>query len=83
MLGLLQFNLNIPLDVHFVESTPKLPLSKDAILNTFKDVFEGLGHIGSSTFVTDETVKPVQHTPTRVPVALLNEVEETLLGLEK
>lgn len=83
MLGLLQFNLNIPPDVHVVESTPKLPLSKDTILNMSKDVFEGLGHIGSSTFVTDETVKPVQHTPTRVPVALLNEVEKTLLDLEK
>ena len=59
------------------------PLSEDAILNAFKEVFEGLGHIGNSTFVTDETVKPVQHTPTLVPVALLNEVEETLLDLEK
>ena len=71
MLGLLQFNLNIPQDVHVVESTPKPPLSKDAILYTFKDVFEGLTHhIGNSTFVTDETVKPVQHTPRHVPVAL-------------
>ena len=59
------------------------PLSKDAILNTFKDVFEGLGHIGNSTFVTDETVKPVQHTPRRVPVALRDEVKEKLLDLEK
>lgn len=38
--------------------TPKPPLSKYAILNTFRDVFEGLGHIGNSLFVT-ETVKPV------------------------
>lgn len=35
------------------------PLSEDAILNAFKEVFEGLGHIGNSTFVTDETVKPL------------------------
>ena len=40
MLGLLQFNLNIPQNVHVVERTPKPPLSKDAILNTFKDVLK-------------------------------------------
>lgn len=59
------------------------PLSEDAILNAFKEVFEGLGHIGNSTFVTDETVKPVQHTPRRVPVALWDDVKEKSLDLEK
>ena len=84
MLGLQQFNLNIPQDVHVVESTPKPLLSKDAILNTFKDDFEGLTrHIGNSTFVTDDTVKPVQHTLRHVPVALRDEVKEKLLDLEK
>ena len=83
MLGLLQLNLNVPKDVHVVESTPKPPLSKDAILNKFKDVFEGLGHISNSTFVTDETVKPVQHTPRCVPVTLWDDVKEKLLDLEK
>ena len=68
MLGLLQFNVNIPQNVHVVERTPKPPLSKEAILNTFTDVFEELGHIANSTFVSDETVKPVQHTPRRVSV---------------
>ena len=77
---LLQFNLNIPQDVHVVESTPKPPLSKDAILYTVKDVFEGLGHIGNSTFVTDDTVKPEQHTPRRVPVALWDKVKEKVTG---
>ena len=81
MLGLLQFNLNIPQDVHVVESTPKPSLQR--CLNTFKDVFEGLGHIGNATSVIDETVKPVQHTPRRVPVALRDEVNEKLLDLEK
>ena len=33
--------------------------------------------------MTDETVKPVQHTPRRVPVALRDEVKEKLLDLEK
>ena len=83
MLGLLQFNLNIPQNVHVVERTPKPPLSKDTILNTFKDIFEGLGHIGNSTYVTDETMKPVQHTPRRGPVALRDEVKEKLPDLEK
>lgn len=33
--------------------------------------------------MTDETVRPVQHTPRRVPVALRGEVKDKLLGLEK
>lgn len=46
------------------------PVTKNAILNTYNDVFEELGHLGDSTFVTDEIVKPVQHTPRHVPVSL-------------
>ena len=38
ILGLLQFNLNIPQGVHVVQSTPKPPLSKDAMLNTLEEI---------------------------------------------
>ena len=68
--------------VHKVEHAVK-PLTTNAILTSYKDVFEGLAHIGNSTFVTDDKVKPVQHSPRWVPVALLEEVKEKLLDLEK
>lgn len=58
VMGLLQFNLNIPQDVHVVEGPANPPLTKDAILNTYKDVFEGLRHIGDYTFVTDVFLSP-------------------------
>ena len=44
-----------------------MPLSREEILNTYKDVFEGLGHIGNASFVTDDKCKPVQHAPRCVP----------------
>ena len=38
-------------------------LTRDQILSNYKDVFEGLGHIGDTTIITDPSVKPVQHVP--------------------
>ena len=47
------------------------PLTKEKILIEYKDVFEGLGHIGdASTFVVHPNQSPVQHTPRRIAVAL-------------
>ena len=83
LMGLLEFNLNPPQVVHNVERAVKPPLTTDAILTSHKYVFEGLGHIGNSTFVVDDKVKPVQHSPRRVPVAFREEVKEKLLDLEK
>ena len=75
-LGRLQFNLNPPQTVHAVESQPT-PLSKEDILSSYKYVFDGLGRLGNTTLMTDNTVKPVQHTPRRVPVALrLSDLEK-------
>ena len=59
------------------------PLSKEKILSSYKDVFDGLGHIGNSSLVTDNTMKPFQHTPRRVPVVLRDEVKDKLSDLEK
>ena len=83
LMGLLEFNLTPLQAVHNVEYAVKPPLTKDAILTRYKDVFEGLCHIGNSTFVTDDKVKPLQHSPRRVLVALREEVTEKLLDLEK
>ena len=84
MMGLLQFDVDPPpQSVHVVESTVKTLLTKETILTAYKDVFEGLNHIGDSTFMVNETVKPVQHAPRRVPVALRDEVQEKLTDLEK
>ena len=83
MMGLLQFDVDPPQSVHVVESTVKTLLTKETILTAYKDVFEGLGHIGDSTFMVNETVKPIQHAPRRVPVALRAEVKEKLTDLEK
>ena len=49
----------------------------------YKDVFEGLGHIGkSSTFVVNPNHPPVQHAPRRIPVTLQKEVKEKIAELE-
>lgn len=58
------------------------PITEDYITTKYKDVFEGLGHIGDATFKTDEKVQPVQHAPRRVPVALRDEVKRKLADLE-
>ena len=58
-------------------------LTRDQILSNYKDVFEGLGHIGDTTIITDANVKPVQHAPRRVPVALRDRVKAKLDDLER
>ena len=66
--------------IHFLKSNN---LTKDQILSNYKDVFEGLGHIGDTSIITDPSVKPVQHAPRRVPVALQDRVKATLDDLER
>ena len=58
-------------------------LTRDQILSDYKDVFKGLGHIGDTTIVPDPSVKPMQHSPRRVPVALRDKVKAKLDDLEK
>ena len=58
-------------------------LTRDQILNEYKDVYEGLGHIGDTTIITDPSVEPVEHAPRRVPVALQNRVKAKLDELER
>ena len=77
-LGLIQLNI-APL--HSIAET-NTPLSREEILNTYKDVFEGLGHIGNASFVVDDKCTPVQHAPRRVPVTIHKEVKEKITDLE-
>lgn len=49
------------------------------LLEGYKDVFEGLGDLpGEYHIVTDDSVPPVVHPPSRVPVALQNQIKEKL-----
>ena len=82
-MGLLKFNFTPPEGVNMVENMADLPLTKEKILSNYKDVFDGLGHIGNSSLVTVDNIKPIQHTPRRVPVALRDEVKDKLSDLEK
>ena len=59
-------------------------MTRVAILREYKDVFEGLGHIGiSSGFVVNPDHTPVQHAPRRVAVTLQKEVKEKIAEMEK
>ncbi|CAB4017096.1 Transposon Ty3-G Gag-Pol poly, partial [Paramuricea clavata] len=56
----------------------------DPLLQEFNDVFEGLGKLeGQYTIVTDPSVKPVVHPPRRLPVALIDQVQEKLDNMVK
>jgi len=78
-LGLRKVDID-PESIHVLKSGN---LTRDQILSHYKDVFEGLGHIGHGTIITDPSVKPVQHAPRRVPVALRNRVKAKLDDMER
>lgn len=46
-------------------------------------VFEGLENIRDTAIITDPNVKPVQHSPGRVPVAVRHKVKAKLTDLER
>ena len=79
-LGLLKVDIDPEESIHVLKSGN---LTRDKILSEYKDVFEGLGHIGDTTIITDHSVKPVQHAPRRVPVALRDRVKAKLDELER
>ena len=55
-LGLLKMDIDPEESIYVLKSCN---LSRDQILSEYKDVFEGLGHIGDTTIITDPSVKPV------------------------
>ena len=79
-LGLLKVDIDPEKSIHVLKSGN---LTRDKILSEYKDAFEGLGHIGDTTIITDPSVKPVQHAPRRVPVALRDRVKAKLDELER
>ena len=58
-------------------------LTRDQIFRDYSDVFEGLGHFGDTKIVTEPSITPVQHSPSRLPVALRERVKAKLADLEK
>ena len=58
-------------------------LTKEKILQDYKDVFEGLGNIGKASLTVDPEVTPVHHAPRRIAVTLHKEVKAKLEDLEK
>jgi len=86
-LGLLKLSFTDTVQVNSMGTEPvksSVPLTREKILADYKDVFEGLGHIGeSSTFVINPNHSPVQHAPGQIPVALEKEIKEKIAELEK
>lgn len=80
-LGLLTVNV-----VHKLTTTSSQfnPISKEQILDEFKDVFEGLcEYEGEYHIELDQTVMPVQRQPRRVPQVLEGEIKEIIESLVK
>lgn len=60
------------------------PLTSEQVLNEYQDVFNGLGCLpGEYHMELNESVKPVQHLPRRVPAALKTQLQEKIKELEK
>ena len=78
--------LNIPISNLVLQvgcTTVQTPLSKETLVDQYKDVFHGLGHIGDASIVVDKAVQLVQHSPRRVPVALQEDVKKKIKEMEQ
>ena len=63
----------------FCADRPSGGLTLDHILSSYKDVFECLGRLpGEYHMELDPEVKPVQHLPRKVPVALRGELQDKI-----
>jgi hypothetical protein len=70
--------------VHSVSKMQQNELTKNYILDEYKDVFSGLGCLpGEYHFDIDESVTPVQHQPRRIPQAFKQEVKDKIHNLEE
>ena len=81
-LGLLQINCESTPQVDSLSEVKPL-LTKDKILQDYKDVFEGLGNIGKASFTDYPEVTPVHPAPRRTAVTVHKEVKAKLEELEK
>ena len=57
-------------------------LTKEDIITKYKDVFEGLGHIGNYTIELNENAKPAQDAPRTVPIALRQDLKKRLTEMK-
>jgi len=73
-LGLLKINCESTPQVNSMSEVKPL-LTKEKILQDYKDVFEGLGNIGKASFTVDPEITPVHHAPRRIAVTLHKEVK--------
>ena len=67
--------------LHHVHSSTQSPkeLTNEHVLQQFKDVFTGLGKLENPYKIhLDTTVKPVVHSPRRLPVAIHDTLKEKL-----
>ena len=75
----------ITMEVHSVRrGVSTTPLTKETMLREYEDVFRGLGCLpGEYHIDVDPTIRPVQHSPRRVPVPLKSKLKEEIAELEK
>ncbi|PFX33792.1 Retrovirus-related Pol polyprotein from transposon 17.6 [Stylophora pistillata] len=70
--------------IHSLNSENYEPLSFDKLMRDFEDVFTGLGCLpGEYDIEIDPDIRPVEHTPRRVPVALKAKLKEKIDEMEK
>ena len=81
-LGLLKIKCQPTAQVNTMQETTS-QLTEEKVLDDFKDVFEGLGHIGKASLTVDPDVTPVHHAPRRIAVTLHQEVKAKLEELER
>jgi len=58
-------------------------LTQESLLKEYKDVFKGLGNLGTYHIETDKSVTPKKNSARRIPVPLKNEVQAKLKELER
>ena len=81
-LELLTVNIVNSVDTTLVWTNSE-PLTRSQMLNTYRDVFEGLGSFpGEYKIEIDSSVKPVQHQPRRVCQTMKQEIHMKLKDLE-
>ena len=77
-------SLGSDLFLHSFNSEKYEPLSFDKLMKDFEDVFTGLGYLpGEYHIEIASNIRPVQHTPRRVPVPLKTQLKEKIDEIEK
>lgn len=70
--------------VHAVQTPSEFGLTEEEICTKYADVFQGLGELGEPLHLeVDETTRPIQIPPRRIPEALRKPLQEHLAELEQ